>query len=325
MSQVLMLKRGSLAALTSANPVLARGEPVWVIDQNKFKVGDGIAAFTTLTYLQGTPGAWGGVTGTLADQIDLKDALDAKQETLVSGTNLKTINSTSLLGATDISLVASISSVNADIAVDNTDVTAPILTLNAATSGANKIVRLNASGKLDDSVLPALAIVNTYVVADETAQLALTVQVGDVAIRSDSSRTYINATGSNTEMADWQEILTPGAGVTGVAAGDGLDFTTITGSGSVVLGDPSSVTASSTNAVTETSHTHALSIDSDDVGEGSTNLYYTDTRARASLSAGDGVSYNSTTGAISANVNTTTFEFASGVLNIAVVDCGEIV
>ena len=267
----------------------------------------------------------GGVTGTLADQIDLKDALDAKQETLVSGTNLKTINSTSLLGATDISLVASISSANADIAVDSTDVTAPILTLNAATSGANKIVKLNASGKLDDSVLPALAIVNTYVVADEAAQLALTVQVGDVAIRSDSSKTYINATGSNTEMADWQEILAPGTGVTGVSAGDGLDFTTITGSGSVVLGDPSSVTASSTNAVTETSHTHALSIDSDDVGEGSTNLYYTDTRARASLSAGDGVSYNSTTGAISANVNTTTFEFASGVLNIAVVDCGEIV
>ena len=37
----------------------------------------------------------------------------------------------------------------------------------------------------------------------------------------------------------------------------------------------------------------------DDVAEGSTNKYYTDARARAALSAGTGISYNSTTGAIS--------------------------
>ena len=43
-------------------------------------------------------------------------------------------------------------------------------------------------------------------------------------------------------------------------------------------------------------------LDSDDIAEGSSNLYYTDARARAALSAGDGISYNSTTGVISANV-----------------------
>jgi hypothetical protein len=45
---------------------------------------------------------WGDIIGTLSDQTDLQDALDAKQDELVSGTNIKTINSTSLLGSGDI-------------------------------------------------------------------------------------------------------------------------------------------------------------------------------------------------------------------------------
>jgi hypothetical protein len=46
--------------------------------------------------------AWGGITGTLSSQTDLQSALDAKQATLVSGTNIKTVNSTSLLGSGNI-------------------------------------------------------------------------------------------------------------------------------------------------------------------------------------------------------------------------------
>jgi uncharacterized protein YpmB len=65
------------------------------------------------------------------------------------------------------------------------------------------------TGTLPTSVLPALAISETYVVADETEQLALTVQKGDIAVRSDLNRSYINSTGDNTAMTDWQELLTP--------------------------------------------------------------------------------------------------------------------
>jgi len=61
-----------------------------------------------------TPNAsWGTLTGTLTDQTDLSDLLDDKQPTLVSGTNIKTINNTSLLGSGDISIVSSPISVNA--------------------------------------------------------------------------------------------------------------------------------------------------------------------------------------------------------------------
>lgn len=45
---------------------------------------------------------WGDIGGTLSDQTDLQSALNAKQATLVSGTNIKTINSASILGSGDL-------------------------------------------------------------------------------------------------------------------------------------------------------------------------------------------------------------------------------
>lgn len=55
--------------------------------------------------VSGGGGTWGSITGTLSNQTDLNSALSAKQATLVSGTNIKTINSTSLLGSGNISTV----------------------------------------------------------------------------------------------------------------------------------------------------------------------------------------------------------------------------
>jgi hypothetical protein len=51
-----------------------------------------------------TGATWGGITGTLSSQTDLQSALDAKQDDLVSGTNIKTINSTSLLGSGNVAV-----------------------------------------------------------------------------------------------------------------------------------------------------------------------------------------------------------------------------
>jgi len=49
--------------------------------------------------------------------------------------------------------------------------------------------------------------------------------------------------------------------VTSVAAGNGMDFTTITGSGSVTMGTPGTLGKTSTNALTATSHTHDIADD----------------------------------------------------------------
>lgn len=50
--------------------------------------------------------------------------------------------------------------------------------------------------------------------------------------------------------------------VTSVSAGNGMNFSIITSTGAVTLGTPSSITSSSTNSVTATSHTHTLAVNS---------------------------------------------------------------
>ena len=49
-----------------------------------------------------------------------------------------------------------------------------------------------------------------------------------------------------------------GGTVTSISSGNGMDFSTISTTGSVTLGTPSDITSSSTNSLTSTSHTHAL-------------------------------------------------------------------
>lgn len=56
---------------------------------------------------------WGSITGTLSSQTDLQNALNAKQDTLVSGTNIKTINTNSLLGSGDLTITGGISKTTA--------------------------------------------------------------------------------------------------------------------------------------------------------------------------------------------------------------------
>lgn len=70
--------------------------------------------------VSGGGAAWGSITGTLSTQTDLQNALDAKQDDLVSGTNIKTIEGQSLLGSGDINLTAS------DVGLGNVDNTSDL-------------------------------------------------------------------------------------------------------------------------------------------------------------------------------------------------------
>jgi hypothetical protein len=59
-----------------------------------------------------------------------------------------------------------------------------------------------------------------------------------------------------TGVLSWATVAS--GGVTSVASGNGMDFTTITATGTVTMGTPSSITSTSTNLVSTTSHTHAI-------------------------------------------------------------------
>lgn len=86
---------------------------------------------------------------------------------------------------------------------------------DTGTSSGNVPV-IGTDGKLPQSILPAAAITDTFVVNSEASMLALSAQVGDVCVRSDLSKTYILQAEPATASGNWQELLSPGCDVTSV-------------------------------------------------------------------------------------------------------------
>jgi hypothetical protein len=114
------------------------------------EVNNTITGAQIIAAASGGGATWGGITGSLPAQTDLQSALNAKQDTLVSGTNIKTINSTSLLGSGDITIsgASPYTTVgdNAGILVNNSTantISASIL-IPANTLVATKVLQLRA-------------------------------------------------------------------------------------------------------------------------------------------------------------------------------------
>lgn len=47
------LKRGTAARWAEVNPILEQGEPGFVYDQNRLKIGDGVTPWNSLPYIDG--------------------------------------------------------------------------------------------------------------------------------------------------------------------------------------------------------------------------------------------------------------------------------
>lgn len=65
------------------------------------------------------------------------------------------------------------------------------------------------NGTLPTSVLPSIAITEVNVVNSEASQLALIAESGDVAVRTDVSKTYIHNGGTSGTITDWTELQVP--------------------------------------------------------------------------------------------------------------------
>jgi len=111
---------------------------------------------------------------------------------------------------------------------------------------------------------------------------------------------------SKTALAAHVSNVTHGSSTNGtvisVAAGSGMSFSTITSSGAVSLGSPSTCTVYTSNAVSGSTHTHALSISSG--GDPDQNLWST-----FNLSSNGGSNSGS---ASTASSTTDTFLFIAG-------------
>lgn len=111
--------------------------------------------------------------------------------------------------------------------IDNTsDLNKPISTatqtaLNLKENTANKNIAngyagLGSDGKLISSQLPSITITDTFVVGSQSAMLSLVAETGDVAVRTDINKSFILQGDTPSDLADWQELLTPTSTVSSV-------------------------------------------------------------------------------------------------------------
>lgn len=150
---------------------------------------------------------------------DLADAVSKKH----SHSNKSVLDNTSASFTTDLKTkldgIASKAQVNVleGVKVGSTDLTitskkvtlGTAATKNTGTSSGNVPV-LDSNGKLPDSVIPSVALNDTFEAASKAAMLALSsAQHGDICIRTDESKTYILSGTDYATESHWKELKTP--------------------------------------------------------------------------------------------------------------------
>ncbi len=215
------LKRGLSSNITAVN--LDQGEPAFCTDTGKLYIGDG-----TSNILVNPDGGTADSAAKLsvARAIALSGAVTGS----VNFDGSENVTMTTAIGSTlntalgdKVDKVAGKQLSTEDYTTAEKTKLAGLGTAaekNVGTASGNVPV-LDADGKLAASVIPSVAITDTFVVASQAAMLDLTAQAGDIAIRSDLSKTFILQTEPASTLGNWKELATPTDVVTSVAGKTG--------------------------------------------------------------------------------------------------------
>jgi hypothetical protein len=91
------------------------------------------------------------------------------------------------------------------------DVLSAFSLLRTSNIGApNGIAGLDSAGKIPAGQIPAIAINDTFVVNSASELLALTAEIGDIAVRTDLNKSFILAAEPATNANNWIELLASG-------------------------------------------------------------------------------------------------------------------
>ena len=247
----------------------------------EFSIGQSVGTTDTVTFAGVTAPITGNVTGTVSDisnhdTDDLAEGsnlyyTDARARASVSaGGSLSYNSTTGVISYTTPTTISSLSNHDTDdLGEGATNQYFTTARARSSVSGGTGITYNSTSG--------AIAVDTSTIATRTYADSAASTAVADVIDAAPSTLDTLN------ELA--------------AALGDDANFsTTVTNSIATKL---------ATADFTSTADTWLGTKDTDDVTEGTTNLFHTTARARASISAGGSLSYNSTTGVISYTTPTT--------------------
>ena len=196
------------SAWSSANPTPLKGELCFESDTNKIKIGDGSTAYNSLSYFTGGSLSTSGGT-LLGDLLIDNDKILKLFEADGNGTafvGIKGATDKGAEGSYTISLPAAAPAVNQVLKAGSstaTDMVWAAETDTTYTAGSG----LTLSGTTFS--VNAVALTTVQEAANESAQLALTAQEGDVVVRTDENKSYVHNGGTANSMADYTLLRTP--------------------------------------------------------------------------------------------------------------------
>lgn len=194
MTQQIQLRHDLAANWTSVNPLLASGELGVETDTKKIKVGDGSTVWNSLIYSIGSSTTivndltTGGTLSALSAQqgVVLNGLINGKQATLVSTTNIKSINGASILGSGN--LVVSAGTTTLAGATDYT--TAAIATANTSIANALSAKAPSASPVFSGPVTsPGSTIVAPYTITSN--QINVAAAEGILSVAANTTFTFL--------------------------------------------------------------------------------------------------------------------------------------
>lgn len=160
--------------------------------------------------------------------------------------------------------------------------------------GANSgVATLDTGGKIPSAQLPAMAVGEKFTVANQSAMLALTVQIGDVAIRTDQAGARWMFVGADsTALADWINLEDAADAVSSVFGRAGAIVAALNDYAASLINNDSNVTGATVKAALETlnagkaasSHAHTAT----DVNAGNLAAAQMQVNVLAALQAGGG-------------------------------------
>jgi hypothetical protein len=273
----------------NSNKITSLGAPSANSDAaTKKYVDDTVGAISTSTISQGN------------SSVQVVDTGSGTVTVTVDGSTALTVNSTGVVVAGNFTVSGTTTTVNSNtVAVaDN------ILTLNSDTTG---VPTQNAGIEVERG-------------DEANVQVRWNEGSGKWTFTNDGAVYYPMAV-STTDLAEGTKLY-----FTDARARSALSASTATGvsynstTGLFSLGSiPNSSLSNSAITINgvSTSLGGTRTLDSDSISEGTTNLYYTSARARSAVSAGTGISYNSTTGVITNTITQYTDALARSAISVS--------
>lgn len=218
MANIVKIKRGLKANINKLT--LQAGELAIALDTQELYVGDvnGVVKPVNGGLLVSAPSAdklstarkielTSDVTGSVMfdGSQDVQIAVSLANSGVTAGTYSKvTVNSKGIVTAGSALTIADLPTIH----ITDIDGAGTVASKDVGINAGN-IPVLDSNGKLVASVVPHIAITDTFVVASEADMLALTAETGDIAVRTDINKSFILRQEPATTVSNWQELLTP--------------------------------------------------------------------------------------------------------------------